>query len=314
MTNKNNSRQSSTSSSSHAPNSPISPTATTPLLGNGNRGVHRVPTFFKSSIPNRRSLLHAFVGMAMHMVFELVLPIILYYVLRSFVSPLLALLLAGVPTAIVVVYKGFKERKVDMMGVLMLMGFVVSAILAFVQSDPKLYLLRESAMTLAMGLMLLITLFPFYYKYHVLRPFMFYVARQIAISSNTLMNSNTVREHWDWFWDNYPNFRYFLLTLTGIWGLALVSEFLVRVVLIQSLDDVDDVVYYSNIYMLVIMLVLGTLTVVSALLLRHYFNMEQNRIKKAERRSEIDSIIARAAAEQQERQQKKALAAANKAV
>lgn len=267
------------------------------------RGVHRVPTFFKSSIPNRRSLLHAFVGMAVHMLFELVLPIVLYYVLRNFVSPLLALLLAGVPTAIAVVVKGYKERKVDMMGVLMLMGFVVSAVLAFVQSDPKLYLLRESAMTLAMGTMLILTLLPFRWRYHVLRPFMFYVARQIAISSNVLMNANTVREHWDWFWDYYATFRHFLRALTGIWGLGLVSEFLVRVALINALDDVDDVVYYSNIYMFVVMLVLGTVTVVSALLLRHYFNIEQNRIKVAERRSEIEGIIARAAAEQQLKKQ-----------
>lgn len=295
------SRQSSTSSASHTP------TASTPLLNDGPkiRGVHRVPTFFKSSIPNRRSLLNAFVGMAVHMLFELVLPIVLYYVLRGFVSPLLALLLAGVPTAIAVVVKGYKERKVDMMGVLMLMGFVVSAILAFVQSDPKLYLLRESAMTLAMGTMLILTLFPLRWRYHVLRPFMFYVARQIAISSNVLMNANTVREHWDWFWDYYSTFRYFLRALTGIWGLGLVSEFLVRVALINSLDEVDDVVYYSNIYMFIVMIVLGTLTVVSALLLRHYFNIEQNRIKVAERRSEIESIIARAAAEQKQQQLKK---------
>lgn len=284
-----------------------SATSSTPLLNEApkSRGVHRVPTFFKSSIPNRRSLLHAFVGMAIHMLFELVLPIILYYVLRGFVSPLLALLLAGLPTAVVVVYKGFKERKVDMMGVLMLMGFVVSAILAFVQSDPKLYLLRESAMTLAMGTMLIITLLPFRWRYHILRPFMFYVARQIAISSNVLMNSNTVREHWDWFWDYYSTFRYFLRALTGVWGLGLVSEFLVRVVLINSLDDVDDVVYYSNIYMLIVMILLGSLTVISTLLLRHYFNMEQSRIKVAERRSEIENIIARAAAERKEQQKKK---------
>ncbi|KAI8087818.1 uncharacterized protein B0P05DRAFT_465171 [Gilbertella persicaria] len=239
------------------------------------------------------------------MLFELVLPIILYYALRNFVSPLLALLLAGVPTAIAVLYKGYKERKVDMMGVLMLMGFVVSAILAFVQSDPKLYLLRESAMTLAMGLMLLITLLPLRWRHHVLKPFMFYVARQIAISSNVLMNPNTVREHWDWFWDFYSAFRWFLRSLTGAWGLGLVSEFLVRVALINALNDVDDVVYYSNIYMFVVMVALGALTVVSALLLRHYFNQEQTRIKKAERRSEIEGIIARAAAEQKELQKKK---------
>jgi hypothetical protein len=291
------SRQSSTSS--------YSATSSTPLLSNEQpkkRGVHRVPTFFKSSIPNRRSLVHAFGDMAVHMLLELVFPVILYYVLRSFVSPLLALLLAGVPTALVVVYKGFKEKKVDMMGVLMLLGFVVSGILAFVQSDPKMYLLRESAMTLAMGMMLFLTLFPLRWGHHVLRPFMFYVARQIAISSNVLIDSNTVREHWDWFWDYYSTFRYFLRGITFCWAAGLISEFLVRVALISSLDDVDDVVYYSNIYMLVVMLLLGTLTVVSALLLRHYFNLEQNRIKVAERKSEIENIIARAAAEQQQRQ------------
>ena len=278
-------------------------TSSTPLLNGSNpkvRGVHRVPTFFKSSIPNRRSLVHAFGDMAVHMLFELVFPVILYYVLRGFVSPLLALLLAGVPTAIVVIYKGIKERKVEMMGVLMLLGFAVSGILAAVQSDPKMYLLRESAMTLAMGIMLFLTLFPLRWRYHVLRPFMFYMARQIAISSNVLMNSNTVRDHWDWFWDYYSTFRYFLRGLTFLWSVGLVSEFLVRVVLISTLDDVDDVVYYSNIYMFVVMLTLGTVTVVSALLLRHYFNLEQQRIKVAERKSEIENIIARAALEQQQ--------------
>ena len=285
------------------------PKDSTPLLNKKKvRHVHRVPTFFRSSLPNRRSILRAFVGMVVHMIFELVLPIVLYYVLREFTSPLLALLLAGVPTAMTVLYKGYRERKVDMMGVLMLMGFVVSAILAFVQSDPKLYLLRESAMTLAMGLMLLITMLPLRWGHHFLRPFMFYVARQIAVSSNSLMQRTTVLDHWDWFWHHYSTFRWFLRGLTGIWGLGLISEFLVRVALINALDDVDDVVYYSNIYMLVVMVVLGTITVVSTLLLRHYFNIKQNRIKMAERQSEIERIIARAAAEQEERERQAALA------
>ncbi|KAI9250337.1 hypothetical protein BY458DRAFT_27749, partial [Sporodiniella umbellata] len=155
----------------------MSPTANTPLLRKPVRGVSRVPTFFRSSIPNRRSILRAFFSMALHMLLELVVPIIIYYVLRNFVSPLLALLLAGLPTALMVIVKAFKEHKVDMMGVLMLLGFAVSALLAFIQSDPKLYLLRESAMTLAMGLMLIVTLIPLRYKIHTLRPFMFYVAR-----------------------------------------------------------------------------------------------------------------------------------------
>ncbi|KAI8366661.1 uncharacterized protein BYT42DRAFT_587413 [Radiomyces spectabilis] len=276
------------------------PSVTTPLLGNGpqRRHVQRVPTFFTTSIPNRRSILRAFTSIAVHMLFELVLPIALYYVLRLFVSPLLSLLIAGLPPALIVIVKGFRERKTDMTGVLMLLGFAVSAVLAVVQSDPKLYLLRESAMTLAMGLMLLATLIPFRWRHHVLRPFMFYVARQIALSSTIILHPSTVREHWSWFWDYWSSFRLFFRTLTGIWGLGLVSEFVVRVALIEWVDDVDDVIYYSNLYMFVVLGLLAVLTLASTLSLRHLYNLKQGRAKVNERRSEIESIIARAAAEQ----------------
>ncbi|KAI8981064.1 hypothetical protein BDB01DRAFT_795192 [Pilobolus umbonatus] len=281
------------------------PTSSTPLLGDRPkiRGVQRVPTFFKSSIPNRRSLLKAFIHMAVNMLFELVLPILLYYVLRNFVSPLLALLMAGIPTAIIVIVKAIRDGKPDMLGILMLLGFVVSGILAFVQSDPKLYLLRESAMTLALGLMLMITLFPLQYRNHILRPFMFYVARQIAVSSNAVLTPNSVYDHWDLFWRQYPSFRHSLVAITGIWSAGLISEFIVKYILITEKEDVDDIVYYSNIYMLIVMIFLGTFTVTSALLMRHYFNLKQRQIKTAERKSEVEFIIARAAAEQLQKSQ-----------
>ncbi|KAI9476394.1 MAG: hypothetical protein EXX96DRAFT_577041 [Benjaminiella poitrasii] len=294
--------------------SSIIPTVTTPLLSNVSNDiknkVHRVPTFIKSSIPNRRSILKAFFNMTLHMLFELVLPIILYYVLRKFVSPLTALLLTGLPTAIIVVFNGIRYRKVDMLGVLMLLGFAVSGVLAFIESDPKLYLLRESAMTLAMGIMLFLTLIPLHWplfplkrtaEQHVLRPFMFYVGRQIAISClSFIISTNMICEHWDWFWNWYGNFRCFFRVLTAIWSVGLVSEFLVRIILIRTLKDVDYVVYYSNIYMLIVIITLGILSLFSALLFRHQFNLKQRHLKLSERRAEIDSIIARAAAEQRE--------------
>jgi hypothetical protein len=85
------------------------PTDTTPLLG-ANQPRHptvtRVPTFMQTSVPNRRSILHAFANITLHMLLELVLPIILYYVFRLFLSPLVSLLLAGVPAAFIVIFKG----------------------------------------------------------------------------------------------------------------------------------------------------------------------------------------------------------------
>ncbi|KAI7903243.1 uncharacterized protein BX663DRAFT_507966 [Cokeromyces recurvatus] len=293
------------------------PTVTTPLLSDIRNDiknkVKRVPTFVKPSIPNRRTILKAFFNITLHLLFELVLPIVLYYIIRNFCSLLLSLLLAGIPNAIAVIVKGIWERKVDMMGILMLIGFIVSALLASIQSDPRLYLLRESAMTLAMGFMLFLTLFPLKWpliilersssisKQHILRPFMFYVARQVAISCNSfIINADIICEHWDLFWNWFDGFRCFFRTLTAICSMALISEFIVRIVLIHTLDNLDSVIYYSNIYMLIVMITLGGIILSSTLLLRHYFNLEQNRIKIAERASEIEAIIARAAVEQKE--------------
>ena len=210
---------------------PSSPTSTTPLLSEttsttathgsntiGSIGsptsprhnsVHRVPTFMQTSVPSRRSIIKAFLDMTMHMMFELALPIILYYALRTQFSPIISLIAAGIPPALVVVVKGVRDHKVDMMGLLMLLGFAASVLLALVESDPKLYLLRESAMTSAMGIMLMVTLFPLRWRHRILRPFMFYVARQIAVSSTTMLPPETVRLHWDWFWTNWLSFRTF---------------------------------------------------------------------------------------------------------
>ncbi|KAI9272802.1 hypothetical protein BDA99DRAFT_499227 [Phascolomyces articulosus] len=295
---------------------PSSPTSTTPLLsetastsathGSSSAGsvgspsspryntVPRVPTFMQTSVPSRRSIIHAFLDMTMHMMFELVLPIVLYYALRTQFSPIISLVVAGIPPALVVVVKGVRDHKVDMMGLLMLLGFVASVLLALVESDPKLYLLRESAMTSAMGIMLVVTLFPLRWRHRILRPFMFYVARQIAVSGTVMLPPETVRLHWDWFWTNWLSFRAFFRGLTAIWGIGLLSEFLVRVVLIYTVDEVDDIMYYSNIYMFSVTLCLGTLTVASTLLYRHLYNQEQKRSKSTQRRMEIEEIIARA--------------------
>lgn len=294
------------------PPTPTSPTSTTPLLsGTTNttasgsssvpryRSVGRAPTFMQTSVPNRRSITRAFLNITVHMMTELVLPILLYYVLRLYMSPLPALVFASAPPALTVVFKAIRDRKVDMMSLLIFLSFAASAMLALGSSDAKLYILRESAMTFATGCMLLATLIPLKWKQHILRPFMFYVGRRIAVSGTIMLQPYTVTEHWDWFWDNWRTFRLYFRILTGLWGVGLVSEFMVRLTLLYSMDDVDDIMYYSNIYMFIVTFLLGVSTVGGTLLFRHLYNQEQKRSKMAERRSEVESIIARAREEGQ---------------
>lgn len=281
-----------------------SATSTTPLLGDAARAVRaapghlqRVPTFMQASVPSRRWILHAFLDLTLHMMFELVLPIGLYYVFRVYFSPLVSLLLSSIPPSMAVVVKGIKERRVDMMGVLMLTAFACSVLLALVDTDPKLYLLRESAMTSAMGLMLLVTLFPLRWKGHVLRPFMFYVGRQIASSSTVMLPLAMVHQHWDFFWHEWRSFRLFFRSLTAMWGLGLLSEFLVRLVLIYTMDDIDDIMYFSTLYMFFVTASLGVITVCSTLGFRHLYNLKQKQAMVTEQREEIDRIIQQARAE-----------------
>ncbi|KAI8331042.1 hypothetical protein BC941DRAFT_360778 [Chlamydoabsidia padenii] len=235
--------------------------------------------------------------MLFHLLLELILPFCLYFVFRMFMRPLFALLLASVPAALIVALKGVHDHKVDMTGTLTLVGFITSGVLATLQADPKLYLLRESTMTLAMGIILIITVLPLRIGQHKLRPFIFYVARQMAISGSIADSRHIVQQHWDWFWDQWTTFRIFFRLLTAMWGIGLISEFLVRVVLLRSLDDVDDVFYYSNIYIFVILVLLGTLTVTSTLLLRYLYNREQDRIKNLEQLDEVERIIQASATE-----------------
>lgn len=194
----------------------------------------------------------------------------------------------------------FRHHKVDMPGALILIGFLISAVLAMIPAGPKLYLLRESTMTLTMGIILLATVLPLRIGQHKLRPFMFYVARQMAVSGSitySIDNGIIVQQHWDGFWDLWTIFRVFFRLLTAIWALGFISEFLVRMVLLRSLDDVDDVIYYSNLYMLVVLVILGIMTVTSVLLLRHLYNQEQTKLKDAEHQAEIERIIQAAANE-----------------
>ncbi|ORX58038.1 hypothetical protein DM01DRAFT_1333718 [Hesseltinella vesiculosa] len=187
-----------------------------------------------------------------------------------------------------------------MTGALTLVMFAVSGLLAIVQADPKLYLLRESTMTLAMGIMLLGTLLPLQVQEHQLRPFMFYVARQVAMSSSMMDDQDIIRANWDLFWQAWPSFRTYFRALTATWGAGLVSEFVLRVILLDIFDDVDTVLYYSNIYMFAFLGIMGSLTVASTLLFRHLYNREQARAIAKEQQDELDRIIEAAALERQQ--------------
>lgn len=294
----------------------ISPMSTTPLLAGAAdtsrsigsslyHTVNEVPAYVQASIPSRRLIIRAFLHLALRTLFELVLPFVLYCILRNFTSPLLALVLAGGTPAAVVLYTSLHDREVEMTSLLIFLGFAVAAsvVLALIGvSDPRLSLLRESALTSSMGLMLILTLLPLRWRKHVLRPFMFYVARRIAVSGAAMLSPDTIRLQWDGFWKVSSYFRLFFRALTAAFGIGLLSDLNVQLFLLYTMDDDDDIMYYTSLWMLVVIVCLGVLLVASALAFKHLYDRVHNLTKLIEPLSGMESTVVRTTEEGQQLQ------------
>src|SRR5437016_10687954 len=71
--------------------------------------------------------------------FDIVLPIVLYFVLKNHIQEIWALIISGVPPFIIVVYGFIRNRRVDVLGLIIVVSFIVGAIVASLKDDPRLY-------------------------------------------------------------------------------------------------------------------------------------------------------------------------------
>ncbi|KAI8578210.1 hypothetical protein K450DRAFT_248675 [Umbelopsis ramanniana AG] len=113
---------------------------------------------------NRKMGLSFLPRIATIVIFEIGLPLGLYFGLRQPtgpLSPVWALLVAGCPPLLVVIYSFVVNFKIDGAGLLLVTGFVVAAIVAVVSQNAKVLLLEKSIVTGAIGVVFLITLIPF---------------------------------------------------------------------------------------------------------------------------------------------------------
>jgi len=101
-------------------------------------------------------------------------------------------------------------------------GIAVTIGAAFLGGDPRLFLIRESLLTVALGIACLVSLlFP--------KPLWFYIIRYFA-SANDPARAATFSANWQ-----YPDFRTFTRVLTLVWGLTYLGEFLLRVILVYRM-------------------------------------------------------------------------------
>jgi hypothetical protein len=164
------------------------------------------------------------------LVVDVACPYLTYRFLRQHVPGIpivFALALSGVFPALGNIVSLVRNRTLDIIGIVVLVGIAVSVVAAFVGGDPKVVLIRESFVTGALGVLCLLSLlWP--------RPLLFYIGREFTAGHDParIAQFNTV-------WQRAGARRTFRI-MTIVWGLGWVGEFLAKVgeVLVLSIPQV----------------------------------------------------------------------------
>lgn len=196
-------------------------------------------------------------GMGRHiatLVMDLVVPIVGYYVLRSIgLDPVLALILAGMPITAMVCYRAVRQRRVDALGIFVLVVLTGSVTLTLVTGSPRFMLAKDGWFTAAIAIGFLCTLW-------LRRPLAYTLAR--AILRPTPMGKTFRTETWDQRWETDPAFRRPWRVATVMWGVTMLADAIVRVVMAYTLP-VDSVPALDG--------ALWAITFVSVQVLQHYY-------------------------------------------
>lgn len=151
------------------------------------------------------------------------LPLAIYLMVKHYHhSDLIALSASVLFPVLSSVLSIVRQRTLDLLAALALVGITLSILAVSLGGDPKLLLIRESFFTGALGIACFVSLL-------LPRPLMFYFGRYFATA-----NDPAKRDQYNGLWQ-YPYFRFVNRVITVVWGITYVGEFLLRVILVYAL-------------------------------------------------------------------------------
>jgi hypothetical protein len=162
-----------------------------------------------------------FQALAMIAVFDIAGPLAAYSLLRSAgQSAVTALVLSGALPAVGVIAGLIRHRRVDAIGVLVLAGIAVGAVLGLVSGNPRIVLVEGSVPTAVFGLLCLGSLW-------ARRPLIYRFAVEF-IGAGTPKGRD-----FESLWQ-YQGFRHAFRLYTIVWGVAYLAEAVARVIVVET--------------------------------------------------------------------------------
>ncbi len=149
-------------------------------------------------------------------------PFVVNMLAQPHMSTINALLLASsVPTVFTLVGIIWKKR-IDVIGVLIVVGLLLTAASALLFKSPQLLLLRGAAVSGLFGIAMLVSLF-------FTKPVLFYVVRSVMAHDGPQRVANFTA---DW---SFPQVRSFYRLLTAVWGCVNLVTLVLLTVLVFTL-------------------------------------------------------------------------------
>ncbi|WEO99597.1 VC0807 family protein [Streptomyces sp. FXJ1.172] len=174
--------------------------------------------------------------MLQSLVLNVAAPLAVFYGLRAAGAGLWwAVSASAVPPTLEALLTVVRERRVGLLGILVLSMVALGAALSVVTGSPRFMFAKDGWMTGIVGLVFLATLRgqPFIYR---------------ILSSVTRGDKRTQVEH---NWQVSPTFRQVMRLLTAVWGIGLLLDSAVRVVLAYTLP-VDSVMLVTTLQYVVL--------------------------------------------------------------
>lgn len=160
-------------------------------------------------------------SITMIVIFDVAAPLVAYKLLRSAgMTAVTALLLSGVFPAVGVTIGVIRHRRLDVVGALVLAGILVGTVLGLVSHSARLLLVEGSVPTAIFGVACLGSLW-------ARHPLMFSFAREFT-GPDTAKGQEMTR-----LWQ-YEGYRRIFRVITVVWGVALLLEAALRVVIVYN--------------------------------------------------------------------------------
>jgi hypothetical protein len=157
----------------------------------------------------------------MILVFDLVGPLLAYTVLRSGgMGTVAALIISGIFPALGIAIGAVVDRRLDIIGVVVLAGLVVGTVAGLISDNARLYLVEGAVPSLVFALACLGTL-------RASKPLIYRFAVEL-LGPDTPKGRDVIGA-----W-RYPGFRRAFQVITAAWGVAYLIEVAARLVVVET--------------------------------------------------------------------------------